>query len=503
MKQYLKKYKERLKTIFLISLVALSIGQTAYYWLSSAYSTETTENNYRINPLFGAKEFNEKEIYQFSAPPITYLHTQSGIQFLPAKLTVSGDSVPDAYHQLLLRISQTKIKNAQPVNPTVDEWKKVLTQPGIEFQYHHAVQLEQVSAFFNLENPNLQTALTNQQVDRIWITVPNAQDFAKVYIVSSRSKKPRVYLATSNLPGEDLDKLVQNAKPHATYTVMAKYNASNPNSLLPNGNLYYVPTQPVKMDKITYQVSEIEIQKMKEALFEDPNLQPYKPREGWEIYAYGTRRTLFYDRIRKEMQYSGQTIDANPNVKPTELETAVKKTNSFLKGHFGWTGDFHLDSFSTDKNEMKQIKFRQYDNGIPIYWESGSNSEESLSDLPPTIIHMKPYITGNLNVEDASFYHRSLYYWQPKFLKKQSVTLPDAVKLEQLLKKHQIQLPLVEQIQLVYRANWVDPSKKNSVTLTPYWKIVVSGDGPSFSIKENIFYVGEGGQWIGEERKQY
>lgn len=502
MKQYLTKYKERFKTIFLISLVFLSIGQTAYYWLSSAYSTETTENNYRINPLFGAKEFNEKMSYQFSAPPITYLHAQSEIRFLPAKLTASSDTEPDAYHKLLLRISQTNIANIQPVNPSVDEWKKILTQSGVEFQYHNAVPLEQISAFFKWKYTSQQGIPAHQQVDRVWMTVPNAQGFAQVYMISSRSQNPNVYLATTNLPGEDLAKLIQNAKPLTTYTVSARYNTSNPTALLPNGNLYYVPTQPVKLAKVSYPVLQIEIQKMKEVLFEDPTLQPYKPREGWEIYAYGTRRTLFYDRIRKEMQYSGQTIDANPNVTPTELKTAVQKTNNFLKGHFGWTGDFHLDSFSTDKNEVKQLKFRQYDNGIPIFWEN----EESQSELPPTIIHMKPYITSNLNVvDDASFYHRSLYYWQPINGKKQSVTvtLPGAVELEQILKKHQIHSALVEQIQLVYLADWVDSSKKNSVALTPYWKVVVSGDGPSFPVKETIFYIGEGGQWIGEERKQY
>lgn len=502
MKQYVKKYKERLKTIILISLVALSIGQTAYYWLSSAYSTGTTETNYRFTQ-FGAKEFNEKkEVYQFSAPPITYLHTPSEIRFLPAKLSFSSDLGPNAYQKMLLQISQTKIENIQSVNPTVEQWKKIIHQPGIEFQYDHPVSLEQVSSFFNLENIKQQTPLSKQQIDRVWITIPNEQSLAQVYIIASRSQNPSVYLASTNLPGGELNKLIQNAKPLTTYTVSARYNTITPNSLLPNGNLYYVPNQPVTVAKLTYPVLEIEIQKMKEALFEDPTLQPLKPREGWEIYAYGTRRTLSYDSIFKEMQYSGQTIETNPNTTSTELTitNAVKKTNNFLHGHFGWTGDFHLDSFTTDKNDMK---FRQYDNGLPIYWDNRSGSEES--PLPPTIIRMKPYITDNLSVSDASLYHRSLYYWQPTTAtdRQTSVSMPDATKLEQTLNKQQINPALIEQIQLVYRANWVDPSKKNRVTLTPYWKIVVSGDGPSFSVNENIYYVGEGGQWIGEKQKQY
>ncbi|MDQ0417827.1 regulatory protein YycH of two-component signal transduction system YycFG [Croceifilum oryzae] len=492
-KPYWKKYKEPIKTTLLISLVMLSIWQTAFFWLSSAFSTETTENNYQMIPKFvGEKEFNEKETYQLSAPPITYLHDQSVIRFLPAMLSTS-ETGPNSYQKLIKQISQTTLGTARSVDLNTEDWKKILMQPGVEFQYHNAVPLEQVSSFFNWKSPP--PSLSVREVDRVWITAPNEQETAVLYLISSRSQDPQVYLVDTTLSKSEFSKLIQGAKPQTLYQATSNFDPSASGPILPKGSLYYLPDQPVKADKITYTISSIKIEDVKKVLFEDPRLQPLKPREGWEIYAHGTRQTLFYDKIKNEIQYNKQLIESEDNLLKAEPKVLVGKMNDFLKKHFGWTGDFHLEHLSSENSEMK---FRQFDSGIPIYWKGQSDPFQP--DVSPVFIRTEPYIS-NSNMEDAKLYHRSLDFWKPADRKTQSVTLPDKELLKNTFRKIKIDLGSIKQIQLVYLADQGNASNKNTVTLIPYWKVVVMDSSPGFS--EHTFYVGEDGQWIGGKQKPY
>ncbi|TCP70285.1 two-component system activity regulator YycH [Baia soyae] len=492
-KPYWKKYKEPIKTTLLISLVFLSIWQTAFYWLSSAFSNATTENNYQMIPKFGEKEFNEKETYQLSAPPITYIHDQSVIRFLPATLSTS-ETEQDSYQKLIKQISQTTLGAARSVDLNTEDWKKILLQPGVEFQYHSAVPLEQVSSFFNWKSPP--PSLSVREVDRVWITAPAEQETAVLYLISARSQDPQVYLVDTTLSKNEFSKLIQGAKPQTLYQATSNFDPSSSGPVLPKGNLFYLPEQPVKADKVTYPISSIEIGDVKKVLFEDPNLQPLKPREDWEIYAHGTRQTLVYDKLKNEIQYNKQLTESEDIPPKTESKILVGKMNDFLKKHFGWTGDFHLEHLSSENNEMK---FRQFDSGIPIYWRGQPDPFQP--DVSPVFIRTEPYIS-NSNMEDARLYQRSLDFWKPTDRKAQTVTLPDKDKLKNIFQKYKVDLGSIKQIQLVYLADRASASNKNTVTLTPYWKVVVM-DSPSFSMKEKTFYVGEDGQWIGEKQKPF
>ncbi|SFX30397.1 Two-component signal transduction system YycFG, regulatory protein YycH [Thermoactinomyces sp. DSM 45891] len=492
-KPYWKKYKEPIKTTLLISLVVLSIWQTAFYWLSSAFSTEITENHYQTIPKFGEKEFNEKETYQLSAPPITYLHDQSVIRFLPATLSTSEIGL-NPYQKLIQQISQSSLGTAQSVELNTDDWKKILMQPGVEFQYHSAVPLEQVGSFLNWKSTP--PSLSVREVDRVWMTLPNEQETAVLYLISSRSQDPQVYQVSTTLSKNEFFKLIQGAKPHTLYQATSNFDPSSSGPVLPKGNLYYLPDQPVKVDKVTYPITPIAVEEVKKVLFEDPNLQPLKPREGWEIYAHGTRQTLFYDKLKNEIQYNKQLPESEDSPSKTEPKVLVGKMNDFLKRHFGWTGDFHLEHLSSENNEMK---FRQFDSGIPIYWKG--QSDPFLPEVSPVSIRTEPYIS-NSNMEDARVYHRSLDIWKPTDRKAQSVTLPDKDMLKDTFQKYKVDLSSIKQIQLVYLADRGNGSNKNTVTLIPYWKVVVM-EGSGFPMKENTFYVGGDGQWIGEKQKQF
>lgn len=485
----MKKYIEQIKTGTLIVLVLLSFGFTAFLWSNSSYSIEESENNYEAVPRFGSSANNQdKKLFQFARPPITILHQKGHHAYL------ESNQAEAEYQAIISSIHQVELENLLPTSLSPDQWKQLMNQTGIEFQYYQPVSVDQYDIFYNrkLENViNLDHAGT---IERVWYTVNGDGVSSAYFFVLSPTKQRIIYHANTKLPNVPLHEMVAKAWPKHKYMLtLSPFDSSS--TTMPDVFAYF-PIQPVNnFTEEVYNVKTINIDQMKEALFQDPNIKPLSPEDKNLLFTSGTR-TLLYHQESQQMEYTGRSSTTNTNNLKIGLSQEVNKVKDFVSKHGGWTGDYILDYYLPRGEQLENFfTFRLLHLGIPVYWNTDLKENTNIS---PSQIRLNAKSSDSYDVGN---YERSMYYLGDR-VSTRTASLPGKDEIIKVLEAKKIHISLVEKIQPIYLATWITPKDKGKtkqIKLTPYWNITVTNQ----SKKPSNYYIGEGNTWIGDEPNQY
>lgn len=236
----------------------------------------------------------------------------------------------------------------------------------------------------------------------------------------------------------------------------------------------YMPTKPVKVDKLTYTTQHLSSSLFKNALFNDPGLvKLYRSENGEDSYTDGARVLEIIEAGRKIRFIN----PANPSSNKLETDQLVSKSIEFINNHAGWTDRYVLVDYD---QYMSSVDFQLTVEGRLGFDSSGQNLDQ---------------ITLNWRSQEIYQYMRSLVNLRFSIDNERTVReIPSGHMLITYLKqqKSQFNPSLLKQAVIGYE---IVVENQSTVVLSfePSWYVLYNGQWEKVSIPSR------GGNTIGLE----
>ncbi|MFE0623943.1 YycH family regulatory protein [Priestia aryabhattai] len=426
---------EHIKTAILVVLVASSLIMTYHIW--------TYQPSYKViskNQHLQEVEVSSKSKIEDHILPTEVLYHRNDNHYM------SHDE--DDVNKWVNEMKKWKFSNVTDVSDAISLdgfLNYVHGSNSIEVLYPDALPLKTFQQLFSFS----QTSLPNQTFDRVLIKIKRTPSFfVSVYLVNYEQKK--IYSVTvKNLAKDDIKELEDKMK--RTYAPSLVYKE--------NKNRYiFLPENNITMNSEVYYTSmrHLDIEKYKEALFNNPDYARKETSTNRDVYTEGTK-VINVNTKTDVMEYVNLV---NSTTEVMEDYNLINRSFSFVNDHGGWTESNYR--FNSWNRITKEISYRYYKDNYPVYSNQGM-----------TEIYQR---WGNAEILN---YRRPLY----RFVRVQDSSvekLQSSQKVIQLIEKHQNFDPnLLKDISIGYQLEEVSQQPKtgektvefnsNSVKLVPSW----------------------------------
>ncbi|WP_141430705.1 YycH family regulatory protein [Bacillus sp. 03113] len=341
---------ENIKTTILIILVLISVLLSWSLWNYQPDYDRMKNSNTVQNVTLGGK----KVVAEIIKPDQVFLHLNQRHYGAVDKSEID---------RILSEMKLWSFFEIKDVTNTVTDFLSFVHGDGrMEMVYPGKVPVDLYRNVLQIKDRNP----LNFQFDRIVVDFHSVQnDNGHVYFISYEDQKVyeanvhKSYIKSIETEFQDLIKT-------STYQTYFSYKASNERML-------FLPEQKTPMLEYRYLTNLVVTSKLKKVLFTDPNLIQRDNLSTVEEYTDG----LSLLRINNdEHLFTFINLAEEQELRGTS-KSLIKNSIDFINQHGGWTDNnyryVHIDE--TDK----EILFRLYDQGYPIFSKDQSISEIRLN----------------------------------------------------------------------------------------------------------------------------
>ncbi|OXM14480.1 YycH family regulatory protein [Paenibacillus herberti] len=439
--------KERLKTIALASLVALSLVQSYMLAYSTPGAAIRTAQNYVNTEQMGPVSKTEDVLF----PEQLILHFGNGNH------TVLNPGDLPFYNLIMSKLKGREFRGFQRTTESVVRWSEIRERNlGLELRLGSGLPVSLLSRMLQLESSD--NTFLSDTIDRIWIFRSSSEEVRTFFF--SRDGNA-VYEATqADLTVRDVEDDVGLGEFWTPYQ--------------PDAFGVYVPQQPVEaaQARIGYQSYSAEL--MQRNLFVDPGTtRMIKDRDGSQVYTDGKRAL----QVEQNSQWINYTDPAAPlsGTGPSGSNPAGSMSSAmqFVNQHGGWDGLHQLVGLSGSKagtvpnsgqpsgtgsvDEQHTLLFRQY-------FRFGENR---LLPVVPSPDFRFGFIRLSVQQGLVTNYERSLITLASSPTQKSARSLPGGQQLEAVLARYERRA----EIKALYPAVKAYPAEAGQLRFVPVWAV--------------------------------
>ena len=385
--------KEKLKTVALVVLIALSLYQSYLLAYSKPDFDPISQDEYVEAEWVG----EPKELEQLVFPEKMILHLGDG------RHTVLFPEF-HFYNLIYDKIRQRTFAGFRQISSMtgINTIEMRERQLGIEIRFRQPVPIETLMNKMTIRPDSLDLP---ESVRRIWIAMEPESEQVRTFFFSARDFE--WYEATqADLTVRDVQEIVGFGEYLPAYHPQL------------NGN-YYIPNEPINVLAAQVAYERYTPEQLQKSLFVDPAIsRNLLERDGTEIYTDGKRGLQIYHE-RHWMNYSDPVapVDTYSDVRESLL-AAVK----FVNRHGGWNGSYMWSDM--EDGVVRQFMFRQY-------YRPYTN-QQALPILSTPALEFG-YIRVGIQRGTVTQYERSLIEFQEKVTGVRETTLPGGDALIRLI----------------------------------------------------------------------
>ncbi|MFJ7744846.1 YycH family regulatory protein [Peribacillus sp. NPDC097295] len=413
---------ERAKSIILIILVGTSVFLTWNIW--------TYEPEYeKIDESDLIKIKSDEQIVSDVIKPVSVLFHRNGQHFQ----TVDPVKI-EKMEKEFSKWAYSDVKQV-PLKMIQQEFEDFVHEDrSIEINFSDVVPMSLYKSVLDIKDEDM----SSFSFDRIVIKQKDiGGDQSAVYFISY--KKKQIYqgmVQTNNL--RNFSEKFYN-KSYPTYTALT----------IGGTKTIFVPEKPTKINRYQYYIDNLDIENLKDALFNNPKYVRQEMVTRGEEYSDGTR-LLSVNKEDYVLSYINPAQKLKVFSRSSEL---LEKSIDFINDHAGWEGNnYRFDYLS--ENEQRVI-FRLFIDGYPAFNEYGMTEIEQVWGKEDIYSYQRPYFSlASLLPSESPV-----------------VTLPTGNEVvDQLKENKNIDFESVEDISIGYKLNKsLDSKLVTLVTLEPTW----------------------------------
>lgn len=451
----MKKHLERMKSIVLTFLILLSFVLTGYLIFSTP-SFEESSDRYLRPPYIGELKNNQQSVFQLAIPFQLIAHGQG-----KHALILPQDR---RFDHLLDIIREAKLTNFTTIHPTHEQWKTVFQETaGVELNFLHDTSIGRLDSLFKRTVFRDQPLIKDQkQISRILFYIEPRTNKIWTWFISDQTQSV-IQAHTDQIDANQLYSLINAATLTSKYALIPYPTNKKPpwekeNEKIPFSRMIYLPKEPFRVESLTYNLRQIDIEHMKQWLFTDPSVTPIQLNNNESLYMYNdphmyNDQIITYNKQKNTMVYTNAPTASEKQTMLIREE--IDEINQFIQRHRGWTNTYFLDQIETGDHANQYI-FRLFVNGLPVYWK-----DSDIGNSPDTMQFQ--VVSGSINK-----YARSLYFLSNEMVKQSHIATSDQDQILSLMKQRGIHLNLVKRLYLSYQAI---PQQGQKVLLTPCWVV--------------------------------
>jgi regulatory protein YycH of two-component signal transduction system YycFG len=413
--------KEKLKSYLLAILVIASLFQS-YYLAFGKPEFKALQSTGDVQTTWNGET---KEVASLIEPQQIVLH------FGNERHTVLGQD-QFFFEETFKKLTQRSFEGFKQVQSNTINWNQIRNnRSGFEVSFSSGIPVTILSDVIQIKGDFAEYL---DFIKTIWITTNAKGDTVKAYFATKDNQY--IFEATK------VDFIVKDVEQIVGWGLALNQR----NNYAWVNNSYYLPENPIPLNKYTYSYSEFTSKQIQSSLFVDPTTsRKLLNQQGVEIYTDG-KRGLEIDRTNKWLIYSDPiTVPESSTNLELNLQAAVK----FVNLHGGWEGKYVLSEMPEDINQA--FGFTEYVNGLALFGPNGyiKNDVE---------VAMKNGLVTNYERSNAQI---DIQKWQ-------SVTKVEISGQLELLAKNKEYLDSVE-IEMIYPVYVMKYMNNQMIELQPQW----------------------------------
>ncbi|ODG91806.1 MULTISPECIES: two-component system activity regulator YycH [Bacillaceae] len=423
--------REHIKSVVLTTLVIVSLVLSYSLWSYQPTYDVLQNQDYVQKVSIGAK----RDFKDIVIPNLLVVH-ESNKNY---ETTKQGNISP--IYRSLQKSEITNFENLTNKTSEVAYQSITKGKNKLEIIFPTVVPVETLGKVLNLDAKRLQNVL----FDRIIINLSTKQDSsARIYF--SNEAQSILYGATFDNSSiiASVEKIRDN---YESFTESLRYK-------LDSGKIIYLPKKPIKLTTMEYLTTDIDVDKLKDAIFSDPSNVRKESTDSGDTFTDGTR-LMSVSPLNRAISFVNPTTPENNNNQSPNL--LVQRSVDFINAHGGWTDGYILSGVKPENNE---VSFRLFVNNLPVY----NNST----------------ITTSWGVDDIETFKRPLYKFRIQVDKKDSeMELMSGSQIMDIISNNKsINKSLIKDISLGYETIFDEdkstinqPYYNRAILLKPVWII--------------------------------
>jgi len=423
--------REHIKSVVLTTLVIVSLVLSYSLWSYQPTYDVLQNQDYVQKVSIGAK----RDFKDIVIPNLLVVH-ESNKNY---ETTKQGNISP--IYRSLQKSEITNFENLTNKTSEVAYQSITKGKNKLEIIFPTVVPVETLGKVLNLDAKRLQNVL----FDRIIINLSTKQDSSARIYFSNEAQKI-LYGATFDNSSiiASVEKIRDN---YESFTESLRYK-------LDSGKIIYLPKKPIKLTTMEYLTTDIDVDKLKDAIFSDPSNVRKESTDSGDTFTDGTR-LMSVSPLNRAISFVNPTTPENNNNQSPNL--LVQRSVDFINAHGGWTDGYILSGVKPENNE---VSFRLFVNNLPVY----NNST----------------ITTSWGVDDIETFKRPLYKFRIQVDKKESeMELMSGSQIMDIISNNKsINKSLIKDISLGYETIFDEdkstinqPYYNRAIQLKPVWII--------------------------------
>ncbi|MFF3021824.1 YycH family regulatory protein [Gottfriedia sp. NPDC057948] len=423
--------REHIKSVILTTLVIVSLVLSYSLWSYQPTYDVLQNQDYVQKVSIGAK----RDFKDIVIPNLLVVH-ESNKNY---ETTKQGNISP--IYRSLQKSEITNFENLTNKTSEVAYQSITKGKNKLEIIFPTVVPVETLGKVLNLDAKRLQNVL----FDRIIINLSTKQDSsARIYF--SNEAQNILYGATFDNSSiiASVEKIRDN---YESFTESLRYK-------LDSGKIIYLPKKPIKLTTMEFLTTDIDVDKLKDAIFSDPSNVRKESTDSGDTFTDGTR-LMSVSPLNRSISFVNPTTPENNNNQSPNL--LVQRSVDFINAHGGWTDGYILSGVKPENNE---VSFRLFVNNLPVF----NNST----------------ITTSWGVDDIETFKRPLYKFRIQVDKKESeMELMAGPQIMEIISNNKsINKSLIKDISLGYETIFDEdkstinqPYYNRAIQLKPVWII--------------------------------
>ena len=338
------KYIEQVKSIVLLLLILLSLTLTFSIW---TYSPVIQPNEGTTIDISIAEKKNMEDIIK----PYRMIISQED------SLKGSFDSQPIEF--VLNKMKTWEIQTIELAMNKVDtnQINEFIKAPNrASFFFAADVPIEILGNILTFPDQHFPEAYFNRLIIDWNEDIP---DSMTLYFISTSQQK--IYKATAAKADKlgFTERILEHAEKMQVYNEIVRNNKLS----------LYVSSIPENIINYTYSIKEIESDKFKDALFNNPSLVRSNPVVMGEQQFTDDSALMNVNFTFKSLNY---VHPASENENPGNPVDLIQNSLNFVNEHNGWTDDYRYSRMNT---ATRQINYQLYFDGLPVF------SKDTLTEI--------------------------------------------------------------------------------------------------------------------------
>jgi regulatory protein YycH of two-component signal transduction system YycFG len=423
--------REHIKSVILTTLVIVSLVLSYSLWSYQPTYDVLQNQDYVQKVSIGAK----RDFKDIVIPNLLVVH-ESNKNYETTKQSNISPIYRSLQKSEITNFENLTNKTSEVAYETITKGKNKL-----EIIFPTVVPVETLGKVLNLDAKRLQNVL----FDRITINLSTKQDSSARIYFSNEAQKI-LYGATFDNSSiiASVEKIRDN---YQSFTESLRYK-------LDSGKIIYLPKKPIKLTTMEFLTTDIDVDKLKDAIFSDPSNVRKESTDSGDTFTDGTR-LMSVSPLNRSVSFVNPTTPENNNNQSPNL--LVQRSVDFINAHGGWTDGYILSGVKPENNE---VSFRLFVNNLPVY----NNST----------------ITTSWGVDDIETFKRPLYKFRIQVDKKESeMELMSGSQIMDIISNNKsINKSLIKDISLGYETIFDEdkstinqPYYNRAIQLKPVWII--------------------------------